>query len=143
MVPSPPPGRRRRTLATQVLRPRPAQRQGIQRIPSPQPGEGRFGQPPRRLVPPCGIKLQRIRRPERRGTKGTLRFDRRPRENPLRSARTNLIAPSRGRKDADHKSGGPLLHRKYIVHAKCASMRCDKPGFAHVSRSLALRPECN
>ena len=30
------------------------------------PGEGRFGQPPRRLVPPCGIKLQRIRRHERR-----------------------------------------------------------------------------
>jgi len=29
----------------------------------------------------------------------TLRFDRRPRENALRSARTNLIAPSRGRKD--------------------------------------------
>ena len=25
----------------------------------------------------------------------------------FRSARTNLIAPSRGRKDADHKSGGP------------------------------------
>jgi hypothetical protein len=25
----------------------------------------------------------------------------------LRSARTNLIAPSRGGKDADHKSGGP------------------------------------
>jgi hypothetical protein len=29
----------------------------------------------------------------------------RPRENALRSARTNLIAPSPGRKDADHTSG--------------------------------------
>jgi hypothetical protein len=28
-------------------------------------------------------------------------------EHALRSACTNLIAPSRGRKDADHKSGGP------------------------------------
>ena len=35
------------------------------------------------------------------------RFDRRPRENALRRARTNLIAPSGGRKDADHKSGPP------------------------------------
>ena len=51
------------------------------------------------------VKLQRIRRHERQRTKGTLRFDRRPRENALRSARTNLIAPSGGRKDADHKSG--------------------------------------
>jgi hypothetical protein len=33
----------------------------------------------------------------------------RPRENALRSARTNLIAPSRGRKDADHKSAAPPL----------------------------------
>jgi hypothetical protein len=32
----------------------------------PKPGEGRFGQPPGRLVPPCGIKLPRIRRRERR-----------------------------------------------------------------------------
>jgi hypothetical protein len=31
----------------------------------------------------------------------------RPRENALRSARTSLIAPSRGRKDADHRSAGP------------------------------------
>ena len=52
-------------------------------------------------------RLQQIRRQERRRAKRTLRFDRRPRENALRSARTNLIAPSRGRKDADHKSGGP------------------------------------
>ena len=103
----PAPGCRRRTLAAQVLRPRPAHRQGIQRkggIHSPQPGEGRFGQPPRRLA---RVKLQRIRWHERRRTKRTLRFDRRPGENALRSARTNLIAPSRGRKDADHKSGGP------------------------------------
>jgi len=35
------------------------------------------------------------------------RFDRRPGENALRSARTNLMAPSQGRKDAEHKSGGP------------------------------------
>jgi hypothetical protein len=59
--------------------------------------------PPRLAV----VKLQRIRRLERRGTKRTLRFDRRPRENALRSARTDLIAPSRGRKDADYKNGGP------------------------------------
>jgi hypothetical protein len=38
-----------------------------------------------------------------------LRFDRRPREDALRSARTNLMAPSRGQKDADNKSGGPRL----------------------------------
>ena len=30
----------------------------------------------------------------------------RPRENALRSARTNLIAPSRGRKDADPSADG-------------------------------------
>ena len=30
-----------------------------------------------------------------------------PRENALRSARADLIAPSRGRKDADYKNGGP------------------------------------
>ena len=29
----------------------------------------------------------------------------------LRSVRRNLIAPSRGRKDADHKNGGPRLMR--------------------------------
>ena len=89
-----------------VLRPHPAHRQGIQRkarTPSPQPGEGRLGQPPRRWA----VKLQRIRRPERRRTKRTLRFGRRPRENAHRPPRTNLIAASRGRKDADHKSGGP------------------------------------
>ena len=40
---------------------------------SPKPGEGRFGQPSRRLAM---VKLQRIRRHERRGTKRTLRFDR-------------------------------------------------------------------
>jgi len=84
----PVPGRRRRTVATQVLRPRPADRQGIQRkgrIHSPKPGEGRFGQPPRRLAV---VKLQRVRRHERRRTKRTMRFDCRPRENALRSART-------------------------------------------------------
>ncbi|MGO8787699.1 MAG: REP-associated tyrosine transposase [Terriglobia bacterium] len=64
----------------------------------------RAGQPPGRLAM---VKLQRIRRHERRRTKRTLRFDRRPRQNALRSARTNWIAPSRGRRDADHKSGGP------------------------------------
>jgi hypothetical protein len=53
------------------------------------------------------VKLQRIRRRERRRTKEALGFDRRPAQNALRFARTNLIAPSRGRKDADHKSGGP------------------------------------
>ena len=64
------------------------------------------GQPPGRLVPPCGIKLQRIRRHERRRirqpTDGLI-VDRvrMPFDPP------NLIAPSRGRKDADHKSGGP------------------------------------
>ena len=52
-------------------------------------------------------ELQRIRGHEGRRTKETLRFDPRLRENALRSARTNLIAPSRGRKDADHKSGSP------------------------------------
>jgi hypothetical protein len=60
-------GARGRTVATQVLRRRPAHRQGIQRkgrIHSPQPGEGGFGEPPRRLAM---VKLQRIRRPERRG----------------------------------------------------------------------------
>jgi hypothetical protein len=71
---------------------------------SPQPGEGRFGQPPGRLAV---VKLQRIRRHEGQRTKGTLRFDRRPRKNALRPARADLIAPSGGRKDADHKSGGP------------------------------------
>jgi hypothetical protein len=30
----------------------------------------------------------------------------RPRQHALRSARANLIAPSRGRKGADHKTGG-------------------------------------
>jgi hypothetical protein len=66
------------------------------------------------LVPPCGIKLQRIRRHERRRirqpTDGLIACPAlrdRPGENALRSARTNLIAPSWGRKDADHKSGGP------------------------------------
>jgi hypothetical protein len=40
-----------------------------------------------------------------------LRVDRRPRENALRPARTNLLAPSQGPKDADHKSAGPRYAR--------------------------------
>jgi hypothetical protein len=60
------------------------------------------------------VKLQRTRGHERRGIRQPT--DRsvacpavrdRARENALRAARTNLIAPSRDRKDADHKSGGP------------------------------------
>ena len=35
-----------------------------------------------------------------------MRFDHRPLETALRSACTNLIAPSRAGRDADHKSGG-------------------------------------
>jgi hypothetical protein len=40
------------------------------------------------------------------------RFDRRPRGNALRRSRTNLIAPSGVRKDADHRTGGP---RSYLT----------------------------
>ncbi len=39
----------------------------------------------------------------------------RPRENALRLARTNLIAPSGGRKDADHKSAGPRYLLRNIL----------------------------
>ena len=53
------------------------------------------------------LYLVRLLRHERRRTKRTLRFDRQPGENALRSARTNSIAPSRRQKDADHKGGGP------------------------------------
>ena len=49
-------------------------------------------------------RLQQIRRQERRRAKRTLRFDRRPRENALRSARTNLIAPSRAEKTRTTKA---------------------------------------
>jgi len=82
---------------------------------SPQPGEGRFGQPPGRLAV---VRLQRMRRPERRERKRTLRFDRGPGENALRSARTNLIALSPGRKDADHKGGGPRYPRCEVLAAR-------------------------
>jgi hypothetical protein len=34
----------------------------------------------------------------------------------LRSARTDLIAPSRGRKDAGHKSGGPRFRFRMPPH---------------------------
>ena len=88
------------------------------------PVQGRFGQPPGRLAM---VKLQRIRRHERRRTKRTLRFDRRPRENALRSARTNLIAPSRGRKDADHKSGGPRYLTDTHFDGKRPNRRCASP----------------
>ncbi len=58
----------------------------------------------------------------------TLRFDRRPRQNALRSARTNLIAPSRGRKDADHKSGGPRYPLPTIqVAGKRPTRRTSSP----------------
>jgi hypothetical protein len=36
----------------------------------------------------------------------------------LRSARTNLIVPTRGRKDADHKSGGPRYPRCEVLAAR-------------------------
>jgi hypothetical protein len=56
---------------------------------------------------PYSIAVSKLRRPflSDRYFFIALRFDCGPRENALRSARTNLIAPSRGRKDADHRSG--------------------------------------
>jgi ribosome-binding protein aMBF1 (putative translation factor) len=60
------------------------------------------------------VKLRRMRRPKRRRirqpTDGLIACPAprdRPRQHALRSARTKLIAPSRGRRDADHKSGAP------------------------------------
>jgi hypothetical protein len=55
----------------------------------------------------CIGHLQRICRHERPRAKRTRCFERRSLENDLRSARTNLITPSRTETDADHKSGGP------------------------------------
>jgi hypothetical protein len=99
---------------------------------SPQPGAGRFGQAPGRLAM---VKLQRTRRHERRRTKRTLWFDRRPRANALRSARTNLSAPSRGREDADHKSGAPRyplvgLHNA-LEEANIKHVFYESPGTAY------------
>jgi len=60
------------------------------------------------------VKLQRPGRPEhrriRQPTDGSIAcpaLQGRPHEHALRPARTNLIAPSRGRKDADCKIGDP------------------------------------
>jgi hypothetical protein len=68
------------------------------------------------------VKLQRIRRHERQRirqpTDGLIACPAlrdRPREDALRSARTNLIAPSRGRKDADHRSAGPRYLLRNIL----------------------------
>jgi len=67
------------------------------------------------------IQIQRIRRHERRRirppTDGLIArpaLRDRPRENALRSARTNSVAPSQGRKDAERKGGPPpCLLRPY------------------------------
>jgi len=64
--------------------------------------------------PPLALISKRIHRRERRRTKQTLRFDPRPRENALRSARTNLTGLSPGRKDADHKPGGPRFSSEAV-----------------------------
>ena len=77
--------RRPRTVATDVLRPPPAHRQGKRRkgrVYSPLPGEGWLGQPPGRWAM---VKLERIRRHQRRRTKETLQFDRRSRQHALQS----------------------------------------------------------
>ena len=83
------------------------------------PGEGRFAQPPGRLAM---VKPQRILRHERgrirqpvgsrvwRPTDGLIACPAsrdRPRADAVPPLYTDLIPPSRGRKDADHKSGGP------------------------------------
>jgi hypothetical protein len=74
-------------------------------------GEGRLGRPPGKLA---AVELQQIRWQERRRTKRTLRFEGRLLENALRSARMNLITPSRAGKDADHKSSSPRYRLDYF-----------------------------
>ena len=96
------------------------------------------------------VKQQRIRRHERQRTKRTLRFDRRPRGNALRRARTNLIAPSGGRKDADHKTGGPRypLYESTQEETRYSPAVCvsavarvieGKPDMKHVSTGYVER----
>ena len=64
------------------------------------------------------------------------RFDRRPRENALRRARTNLIARSGGRKDADHKSGGPRYPLLTMSQAD------DIQGDAYINSLLFSSQKC-
>jgi len=70
-----------------------------------------------------------------------LRFDRRRGENALRSARTNLIAPPRGRKDADHKSGGPrypLIVRHPALGARKNGAQSAGPGLEVLMMALFI-----
>ena len=64
------------------------------------------------------------------------RFDGRPGENARRSARTNWIAPSGRRKDADHKSGGPCCP----ASARAASPACRMRSRASTSKSSRSYP---
>ena len=71
----------------------------------------------RALPKPWRPEQHRIRPDERRPAKQTLRFDRHPRENALRSARRNLSLPSPDRKDADLEGRSPRGLRNFIfVH---------------------------
>jgi hypothetical protein len=82
---------------------------------------------------PYSIAVSKLRRPflSDRYFFIALRFDCGPRENALRSARTNLIAPSRGRKDADHRSGpSPCLLKSYGRQAEGYGPQGGGPRYA-------------